>query len=31
MNLGNLGNLMNIGDVTTIKIFTSQVIESRNY
>ena len=31
MNLENLGNLMNIGGVTTIKIFTSKVIESRNY
>lgn len=31
MNLGNLENLMNLGGVTTIKIFTSKVIESRNY
>ena len=34
MNLGNLENLENLGNlggVTTIKIFTSQVIESRNY
>lgn len=31
MNLENLENLMNIGDITTIKIFTSKVIESRNY